>query len=189
MSPPRLQIAFCTGRSDPARCALSPVQAAFLANLAAPGRRLVPVNFPYDEATPPWMHTPLLRASLANLREYLASRRLSFAERHRGSVLALLGRAPHTVLLAGSCGGELLANLALDAEALCRVSVFAYGPVARRLPACRLLSVRGQGDWLARWASPPADRIVPGGHMRYLSEPAVLELCRAFIADVERGLP
>ena len=139
---PRLQLAFLTGQSNPSCCALSPAQQTFGQALLAPGRVLHPRNFPYWPDTPAHQATPLWRASWYNTAHYLRSRRPDFAQRHAQDVLRLLADASHTVLLTGSCGLELLANLHLPPEASRQISVLAYGPVARRTPACaQLLSV------------------------------------------------
>lgn len=180
-----MQIAFLTGRSDKRRCALSPEQEAFLAQLAAPGRRLLPRNFPYAADSPPHRPTPLWRASLANFAEYRAARRPQFAVCHGEAMRAVLARAPQTVLLAGSCGLELLAGLALDGSSLSRLAVFAYGAVARVRPNCEAVLVQGRRDRLARWFGPRADHLVDAGHLDYLRAPEVLALCRAFLARVE----
>ena len=184
--PPRLQLAFLTGQSDPRCCALSPQQQAFGEALLAPGRLLQPQNFPYSTDTPPHASTPLWRASWHNCAQYVGSRRPGFAQRHRTSVLQMLQTAPYTALLAGSCGLELLANLALPAEALQRISVLAYGPVARHAPACaRLLTVVGQADWISRLGHIRAMQHIACGHMDYLTQPALLAIARRFVAEVE----
>lgn len=179
------QAAFLTGRSDPRRCALSPLQRRFVDRLELPRGAAVPLNFPYEPG-PPYGETPLLLASFHNARIYLEARRPGFAERHAGPVRALLGRAEHTVFLAGSCGLELLAGLRLEPEVLERVSVFAYGPVARAPAGCRVLTVQGERDAISRWWLRKADHRVPCGHMDYLSCPEVLTLCREFIRTAVR---
>ena len=121
----RLQLAFLTGQSDPARCALSPQQRAFGQALLAPGRVLHPCNFPYDAATPDHQPAALLAASWHNTRHYLRSRRPGFAAAHGPALAQLLQAAPHTLLLAGSCGLELLANLELPPALAQRCSVLA----------------------------------------------------------------
>jgi hypothetical protein len=185
-----LQIAFLTGQSDPSGSALAPPQEAFLDALPTPDHWKVRVNFPYPEATPPHRPTPLPRASWNNSRQVLASRGPAFAESFRPPVLALLARAERTLLLAGSCGLELLANLDLPARALERLHVFAYGAVARRRPACDLRQVRGRRDWIAKALSRidlgPADAWVACGHLDYLNDPEVLALCRAFLQEIRR---
>lgn len=182
-----LQIAFLSGQSDPARCALSPAQHAFGQALLAPGRTLHPCNFPYDAGTPPFQPAPLLSASWHNTRHYLRSRHARFAQAHRPAVEQLLHAAPHTLLLAGSCGLELLANLALPAALAPRLSVLAYGPVARRAPAvARLLVLVGRQDWISRlgWHGPRT--WVDSGHLHYLQRPQVLAHANAFAAAIER---
>lgn len=183
-----LQIAFLTGQSDPCGSALSPKQEAFLDALPAPDDWKVRVNFPYPEVTPPHRPAPLLRASWSNSRQFLVSRRSSFRAQHQPPLLALLGRAERTLLLTGSCGLELLANLDLPARDLGRLHVFAYGPVAWRRPACDLRQVRGRRDWvsriLSRVAPGSSDAWVAGGHLDYLEDPAVLALCCAFLGEV-----
>src|SRR6185369_6402656 len=135
MRPP-FQILFLPGRSDPRSAALSPVQMAFLDALPAPDPWKVRVNFPYPAVTPPYREIPLLPASWRNFWQFAGSRRAAFAERHREQVLDRMEAAERTFILAGSCGLELLANLHLSSSVLARLHVFAYGPAARRRPAC-----------------------------------------------------
>jgi hypothetical protein len=181
-----LQLAFLTGQSDPRCCALSPAQQAFGAALLAPGRWLHPLNFPYRKDSRLHGQMALLRASWHNGRQYLQSRQASFAQQHGRDVQTLLQDAPHTVLLAGSCGLELLANLGLPDEALARTSVFAYGPVARRAPAvARLQAVVGRRDWVAHLGWRGAATPVRGGHLDYLQQPEVLALARSFVDHVQ----
>jgi hypothetical protein len=175
-APRDVQVMILTGQSDPGRCALSPVQQAFLDALPVPGAAKLRLNFPYSESTA-WRQPSLLGASLANGRQYLASRRRAFADRHAPAVLRQLAQAQHTVILAGSCGLELLANLTLPASALRDVQVFAYGPVARRRPACDCVLVQGRRDWISRWWFPQVDHVVDCGHLDYLESPEVLALC------------
>ncbi|VXC16835.1 conserved hypothetical protein [Luteimonas sp. 9C] len=178
-----IRIAFLTGRSDRARCGLSPEQLAFLDTLRAPGREAVDCNFPYAAPDTGHVAVPLPLAALRNLGDYIGARRPAFAARHRASVVAMLEGADHIVLLAGSCGLELLANLQLDADLHARLHVFAYGPVARRAPdVARLLCVQGRSDWISRvgWRGPV--HRVESGHMDYLRQPEVRRLCEDFIA-------
>jgi len=183
-----LQVAFLTGQSDPDGAALSPAQERFLDALPVPASAKVRVNFPYPEWTPPHRKMPLLRASWNNARQYLASRRPEFGERHRPAVRALLARAEHTLFLAGSCGLELLANLGLAESELAGVHVFGYGAVARRLPACEVRRVSARWDWVevlgVRGRLGPPDARVAGGHLGYLSDPEVLALCSRFLAEL-----
>ncbi|NYZ61492.1 hypothetical protein [Luteimonas deserti] len=178
-----IRIAFLTGRSDRARCGLSPEQQRFLDALRAPGRQFVDCNFPYAAADAGHVAVPLPLAAWRNLGDYIGARRAAFAGRHRASVTARFEGDAAVVLLAGSCGLELLAGLQLPADLRTRLHVFAYGPVARRAPdVARLLCVQGRGDWISRlgWHGPV--QRVGGGHMDYLRRPDVRALCDGFIA-------
>lgn len=184
---PQLQLAFLTGQSDPARCALSPLQRAFGDALLAPGRVLHPCNFPYDAATPDHRPTALLAASWHNSRHYLRSRRPGFAAAHAPALAQLLHAAPHTLLLVGSCGLELLANLTLPPALAQRCSVLAYGPVARRAPAVAHLQVLvGRQDWISRLGWRGARQWVDSGHMEYLQQPDVLTIARDLAARLQQ---
>lgn len=178
-----IRIAFLTGRSDPARCGLSPQQQSFLGALRAPGREPVDRNFPYAAPQSGHVAVPLPLAAWRNLGDYIGARRPAFIRRYRAQVAAAFEGDVAVVLLAGSCGLELLANLHLEASLRARLHVFAYGPVARQAPdVARLLCVQGRGDWISRvgWHGPV--HRVDGGHMDYLRQPDVRALCEDFIA-------
>lgn len=200
------RIAFLTGRSDPDRCALSPVQRAVLDALAthAADLHLDPLNFPWhphlgesddrddDRA---WRETPLLRASIANGRQYLAARRGGFADLPNAAIAharARLLASPRTLLLVGSCGLSLLDALIapFDAAQRARLRVVAYGGVAPRWPrGVDGAQLRGRRDRIVAWFGPndgPAPRTIDGGHLDYLARPAacdaVLDAARAQLA-------
>ncbi|KER84237.1 hypothetical protein [Xanthomonas arboricola] len=185
-----LQIAFLTGQSDPESCALSMQQQHFLQQLQGPGRRLIDSNYPYRLDSPPHRHMPLWRASVSNARQYLAARAARVANADRMRVVALLEQAPTTVLLAGSCGLQLLTALRLPQALRTRLAVFAYGPVCNA-PATfgQLRVVQGNGDWISRALFAGAPDLTPAcGHLHYLRDAAVLAECQAFIAQVEQAL-
>jgi hypothetical protein len=175
-----VQVVFLTGQSDPGRCALSPVQQAFVDALPLPAAAKVSRNFPYAETTA-WRPTSLLTASVFNARQYLASRRPDFATRHAPGVRQQLAQAHRTLILAGSSGLELLANLSLPRDVLDRLDVFAYGPVARRIPDCACVLVQGRRDWVSRAWFSRVDHRVECGHLDYLESPEVLSLCLALV--------
>jgi hypothetical protein len=179
-----LQVAFLTGQSNPACWALSPVQDAFLARLQRGNRQLHGCNFPYQPESPSHEPVPLLKASVHNSAQYLLSRRPSFSDRYQAAVQALLSLHLHTVLLAGSCGLELLNNLRLPPAWLSRVSVFAFGPVARRSPDCRHVLVQGRRDGISRLFFNTVHHRVDCGHMDYLQQDEVLVLCETFLDQV-----
>ena len=177
------QVAFITGRSRPDRWQLSPQQASFVQKLGVPPTQRVSLNFPWqDSPYRDYSDVGLLRASISNAREYLGSRHRAFIRRYQPSALALFARADRTLLLSGSCGLELFNNLSLPAEILSRVSLFAYGPVARQRPACRHLLVQGHRDLISRLWFPQVDILIESGHMDYLTRPDLPALCRQFLA-------
>ena len=178
----RLQVFYLTGQSDPPRCALSPAQEAFLDALPLPASAKVRLNFPYAADTAPWRPNSLVLASLNNGILYLRSRRAAFS-RYAPSVLQQLERAEQTLILAGSSGIELLANLRLPREALRTVHVFAYGPVARALPPCACTLVQGRRDWISRAWFPVVDHRVDCWHRDYLESPEVLALCAGKVRE------
>lgn len=189
----RPRIAFLTGQSDPGRCALSPVQCATLDALAphAGDIDLLPHNFPWTADTAPWRQVPLLRASVANGRQYLAARRgdvpglsTSAREAARAQLLA----APRTLLLVGSCGLVVLDALIapFDAAQRARLRAVSYGGVGPRWPVgIHGSQLRGSRDRIATWLGPadgPRPIAVDHGHMDYLGGNAVVEAARAHLA-------
>ncbi|PPT22152.1 hypothetical protein [Xanthomonas arboricola] len=185
-----LQIAFLTGQSDPESCALSMQQQHFLQQLQGPGRRLIDCNYPYRSASPPHRHMPLWRASVSNARQYLAARAARVADADRLRVVALLEQVPKTILLAGSCGLQLLTALRLPRALRTRLAVFTYGPVCNTPAAFgQLRVVQGSGDWISRALFAGAPDLTPAcGHLHYLCDAAVLAECQAFIAQVEQAV-
>lgn len=187
VGPERPRIALLTGRSDPQRNALSPIQRALLDQLAehAEGIAFDPHNFPWLADSAPWRPVPLLRASLANGRQYLAARRGAFqgltsaqADHARARLLS----APRTLLLVGSCGLALLDALVapFDRTQRAQLRVIAYGAVAPRWPQrdgmpLDGVQLRGDRDRIAAWLGPrngPRPRMIAAGHMDYLDRSA-----------------
>jgi len=201
---PRLQIAFLTGPVHPYSAALHPRQKRFLAQLQErlrgnPGSERDPIScasrsasdvdvvwvnrdFPYPPSTAAWSPTPLWRASLRNARNFLGARSKRARTHHREHLITFFEQASMTVLLAGSCGLELLAGLELPEAILSRVTIIAYAPVARRpLPRTRLITVRARFDGLSLLFFPRVDYLISGGHLDTLVQPKFLELCVAVI--------
>ncbi|KEZ96648.1 hypothetical protein A11M_0114260 [Xanthomonas vasicola pv. vasculorum NCPPB 895] len=183
-----LQIAFLTGQSDPASCALSAEQVALLEQLQGAGRQLVDCNYPYHRNSAPHRRIPLWRASVANARQYLAGRNARVTHADRARVHALLEQAPMTLLLAGSCGLQLLTALQLPDALRARLAVFAYGPVCRAPAAFgELRVVQGRSDWISRALFDGHIDLRPAcGHMAYLRNAEVLAECQRFLAQLER---
>ncbi len=183
------RIAFLTGQSDPGCCALSPVQRATLDALAADASdlRLDPLNFPWDERSPPWRAVPLMRASVANGLQFLAARRgrwVDLAPETIAQARESLRRPPRTLLLVGSCGLSVLDALIepFDEAQRARLRVVAYGGVAPRWPAhIEGLQLRGHRDRIAAWLGPndgPSVRVVDHGHLDYLEGNAIVDAAR-----------
>lgn len=180
-----LQVLFLTGQSDPRSCDLSPAQRAFLDALPVPDQAKAPLNFPYDATMRPWRKVPLWLASTRHGLLFVNLRRRGIG-RHRDAVMTQLDRADRTLVLAGSIGLDLLGRLDLPAELLDRLTVFAYGPVATKPPACRTLRVCSRQDWVARCfrSGRRADVYVDSGHLDYLDNPEVADLCRDLLTEV-----
>ncbi|MDB5069988.1 MAG: hypothetical protein JWM87_1099 [Candidatus Eremiobacteraeota bacterium] len=172
-----VQVAFLTGQSDPPSCALAADQHAFLDALPAAEHEKVRCNFPYDRAGDGVLEVALWRASLNNIKQYAASRSGAFARAHRPPVLEMLSKADRTLLLAGSCGIELLNNLHLPAGVLRSVFVLGYGPVARCRPACAHEIAGSRRDWISRLWFPSPDAWADAGHRGYLAGEHVRSRC------------
>jgi hypothetical protein len=183
----RTQVALFTGQSDRRCWALSPLQSRFLAAVAPAPCARIDVNFPYRDGSPAYRAVPLVSASFNNAWLYMRSRSGAFRVDCRASVAELIDRRARTIFLAGSCGLELFNNLALPSELMHKVSIFAFGPVARRRPSCEHVLVGSTRDRLSRHCFPAPDHMVDCGHMGYLADPAVHGLCRLFIGDRIEG--
>lgn len=186
MSEPSVIVAFITGQSDSTRNDLSPVQSDFLARSPVPESQWMLLNFPYTDSAP-WRETSLVTASINNAKQYLASRRENFPQTYRGVFLSKLGNAKTVILLAGSCGLELLGNLHLPPEMMRKIHVLAYGPVSRALPVCASLElVQGHRDWISRCWHRHVDHLISCGHMDYLECGEMMERFSQFYERVIR---
>lgn len=180
-----LAAAFITGHSVRGCTGLSREQRDFQTRSRVPAACWLPWNFPWVETFPFPETFHLLRASVNNVRHYLASRKPAFAEKHRADMERVLSRHDKLLLVAGSCGLELLNNLHLPAELRSRIHVFACGPVSRQRPeVASFFIVQGQHDWLSRWYHPQADARIRCPHMGYLAAPETLRLFDAFYEQI-----
>jgi len=191
----RPRVAFLTGQSDPGRGALSPVQRATLDALAerSDGIDFDPHQFPWERSAAAWRPIPLLRASVANGRQYLDARRgvlHGMSSAQRDAARERLFAAPRTLLLVGSCGLALLDALIapFDDDARARLRIVAYGAVAPRWPrGIDGAQLRGDRDRIAAWLGPadgPAPQRVAAGHMDYLdagARDAVIAAAREYL--------
>lgn len=178
-------VGFITGHSVRGCTGLSHEQREFQQRSAVPAANWLRHNFPWQETFPFPEPFRLLSASWNNLRHYFVSRRSAFREQHCPQVVARFAHYDAVILLAGSCGLELLNNLDLPAETRQRLHVFAYGPVSRRRPdvaSCFL--VQGERDVISRTFHRHVDARFHCPHMGYL---AVTETLRRF-DDFYRGV-
>jgi hypothetical protein len=178
-------VGFITGHSVPGCTGLSPAHRDFQRRSAAPEQNWLPYNFPWQETFPFRKPQNLLIASWRNVRHYLQSRRPAFREQHRAGVVALVSKYDAVILVAGSCGLELLNNLDLPSETRRRLHVFAYGPVSRRRPevaSCFL--VQGERDLISRWFHRQVDARFPCHHMGYLAAAETVRLFDSFYSRV-----
>jgi hypothetical protein len=180
------QVALLTGQSNRYRWALSPLQQDFLTSVSVPANVQVGNNFPYRTGSPDYRPSPLIAASINNAFVYFWSRSRAYRDAYSRAVRELIARREKTIFLAGSCGLELFNNLELPGDAIRKVSIFAFGPVARRRPCCVHVLVGGNQDSISKRFFPKPDHLVESGHLAYLSNPAVRALCREFIQRVTR---
>ncbi|WP_193213871.1 hypothetical protein [Luteolibacter marinus] len=180
--------AFITGHSVRGCTGLSRDQRDFQSRSWLPSDMWLPHNFPYHPSFPFPGKFSLATASFNNIRHYLGSRRPAFRQRHREEVARRFSKHERVILLAGSCGLELLNNLDLPPGILGRIHVFAYGPVSRQLPATAShCLVQGRGDFISRFFHPRPDHRIVSSHMGYLRAPETLHLfddyCRRILGQ------
>lgn len=172
--------AFITGHSVRGCTGLSAEQFDFLRRSELPEERWLTCNFPYHE-TFPFPRPNLIRASLNNSCHYYFSRFGGFRDRHRDQVIGIFSRYEKVILLAGSCGLELLNNLELPDDIRGRLHVFSYGAVSRKLPdTASHLMVQGSRDFISKIFHRRVDHCYAGSHMGYLRSPETLGLFNSF---------
>jgi hypothetical protein len=172
--------AFITGHSVRGCTGLSADQFDFLRRSELPDEQWLPCNFPYHE-TFPFRSPNLIRASLNNSCHYYFSRFSGFRDRHRDQVIGIFSGYEKVILLAGSCGLELLNNLELPDDIRSRLHVFSYGAVSRELPdTASHLMVRGSQDFISRIFHRHADHCYASSHMGYLRSPETMRLFNSF---------
>lgn len=175
---------FLTGHSVPGCTGLSPAQRDFLFRSAVPAACRLVHNFPWHETEPFPERIPIATASWNNVRHCLGSLGAGFRKRHRDAVVARFADCDAVLLLAGSCGLELLDNLDLPEETRRRLHVFAYGPVSRRRPeVASLRLVQGRRDRISRLFHRQVDHLLPCGHLDYLERPETLALFDGFYRE------
>jgi len=178
---------FLTGQSNRRSCQLSPIQRKLADLLEQQGFTVTPLNFPYDSQMEDYQESNLFKASLSNGLQYLFSRRATFSARYREQVLNQFSKNTPYLVLAGSCGLELLNNLQLPENILSKIHVLAYGPVARVVPAAEVTLVQGRDDWLSKQFFKNVDYPIDCGHMDYLESAEVTTLIVEIAKAIKRG--
>ncbi|WPD23030.1 MAG: hypothetical protein SD837_00405 [Candidatus Electrothrix scaldis] len=182
----RLGAIFLTGQSDKRSCSLIPEQEQTAQALRKLGLDVYPLNFPYQEQMAPYRKVPLVWASIANLRMYLQSRQEEFASRYRPQLCERISQHTFTLVLAGSCGLEIINNICLSDEIKKKLHIFAYGPVARKQPDISCTLVQGRRDWLSKYFFSQVDVSVHCGHMDYLQCPEVLRALKETALQLQK---
>jgi hypothetical protein len=174
-------VAFITGHSVRGCTGLSREQREFQIRSGVPMENWIPYNFPWIETSPFPERLSLMSASWNNVQHYMASRRPEFIEKHRAEVVAKFSIHDAVILLAGSCGLELLNNLDLPVHTRQRLHVFAYGPVSRRRPeVASCFMVQGERDLLSWAFHRKVDECFPCSHIGYLATANTMRQFKAF---------
>ena len=176
-----------TGLSQPSCCCLHPEISSFLAEIAG-SDPWSPRNFPFTDCLEPATNPTssdgngencqpragrlaILTASIANAEQFLRCGHTQRVQQALPHWLALRRRTDHLMVVAGSCGLELvrqfeLARLtrqqATDAPVLVdqetaagddvgALQCLALGPVARDWPGFAVCTIQGNNDWVSRW--------------------------------------
>lgn len=177
----KTKIAFLTGQSNPKSTALSPVQTEFMKSIPVSEDIKSYRNFPYSEGET-FSEVNILKASFSNAKQYLTAERNSKIY----SILfnSYFNEYDRIILLAGSCGLHLFNCLNLPEDMMNKISIFAYGPTAHRIPDCSItFIVQGRDDWISRLWKLPVDEYTDCGHMDYLNQKSVYD---SFIQFLQR---
>ncbi|MEZ6015035.1 MAG: hypothetical protein R3F49_07980 [Planctomycetota bacterium] len=178
-----LRVVWISGASDPRACGLSDAQAALLRACAADDS--VATNFPFVAGRPA-REVPLWIASLSNLVQFLSASTPLFRWAAARHWRALCASSERVLVIAGSCGAQLLRALERATPPGVEVRAIALGPVAWRAPACLEVALVGERDRIARpfVRAGGGARVVsvPGvGHMDYLASELVLGAVRGWV--------
>lgn len=185
MSRPNYTAAYMTGHSIPGCAGLSFSQRQFQAQSPIPIELWQAWNFPYHptEAFPE--SYPLLAASWNNLMHFLTAQRRCFPRLYRDAVVECFSEYRKIILIAYSCGFELLRQLDLPPNLLSRIHVFACGPVSFGRPlVASLCIVQGKQDIFSRLFHRRVDYRCACGHLNYLESAETMRHFQAFCAEV-----
>lgn len=170
-----VRLAFITGLSNPESCQLSKIQREFLSGLSLPDESKLFLNFPYSEDlanennnVESEKDVSLWRASLNNGWQFISASTRNYRRLNAHHWKALMDSADLLLLIAGSCGLQLINSL-LDESEFDKVRVLAFGPTAWRRPRCKTVLVQGEKDWISKLFFRDVDHVLPVvGHLDYL---------------------
>jgi hypothetical protein len=184
-----VKIALLTGLSNPWSCALSDVQRDFMASLHFPEAWKVYRNFPWIAAENPATVTPLWRASVHNGWQFVAASTPLYRWIAKAHWNALLRSADHVVIIAGSCGLQIVNCMLADRSShATRIGVLAFAPVAWRRPPARCRLVQNERDFVSRcFFRRPEVRLGQSGHMNYLEDCHLIEIAERWISNSISG--
>ncbi|MCW5202065.1 MAG: hypothetical protein QTN59_17240 [Candidatus Electrothrix communis] len=186
MGTARLGTIFLTGQSDKHSCSLTPDQQKTAHELRKLGVEVQPLNFPYQERMAPYRKINILLASMANLQMFFQSRRPEFTSKYRSRFCEKISEYALTLVLAGSCGLEIINNLRLPDDVKKKLHIFSYGPVARKMPDISCTLVQGRHDGLSKYFFSKVDFSVNCGHMGYLQSPEVMRVLHDTALKLQR---
>lgn len=163
--------------------ALGRTQRRALAEAGVRADELVGFEYPFGSPRRPARRTGLLVSSVVNGVRFARSLAPDRAARDR--LLALLGDAERTLVVARSQGLHLLERAQLPEALLARTRVVALGPVTptllrgrRPVPHADLLTVVGERDGFARFFAPMLEPNVRAAHLGYLDDAEVRRILR-----------
>ena len=173
------KVVFVSGLSDPATCALTAEQQAFLRALPIEEEAKVGWNFPFVVCEGTRGMPPLWLAGWRNYRQYRQASGEIYRRLGEPHWRALRASTDRLCVITLSCGLEI-ANRFLDpVRDATQVRVIALGPVARQRPAVPHTLIQGRADWISRRFFPAPDVTIPAiSHMEYVTHPDVLTCVR-----------
>jgi hypothetical protein len=173
------KVVFVSGLSDPATCALTAEQQAFLRALPVEEAAKVGWNFPFVACDGPRGSPPLWLAGWRNYRQFRAVSGEAYRRLGEPHWRSLRESTDQLCVITLSCGLEIV-NCFLDPERDAKhVRVIALGPVARRRPAVPHTLIQGRADWISRRYFRAADVTISAvDHMDYVTHPDVLTCVR-----------
>lgn len=182
-----MKIAFITGLSTWGNHSLSPEQTSFLNSLQTEENNKIYCNFPYTNNVKKYKHTNVVLASFSNALQYFLSR-TKWIENKSTQLKHIIKENDKVLLLAGSCGLELLNNIKFSKEEKEKIHIIAYGAVARKIPDFQYLTlIQGKKDFIARIWIHIYDIKIEGHHMNYLESKEFLDFVNSYVEKMENA--